>query len=543
MKNSQNKILKRFNKKTILDFSKFCFFAAILLIGFARILYTYNLPNFYLKNMQYDDFLMIKLLNSLKDENYLGPYDTKNLIKGPLFSFLIFIINMHKASYCNIFTILYILASLYFIFSLKNVIENKKLLCFIFFILLFNPATYSQDIFQRLYRNSISITEFVFFLGCVIRVLFSSNKKVLNYSLLGVSLALMFLTREDNIWTYPILLLIIVYSIIKNNSLKPVLLNIIPIVIIMICLNIVSFFNYKYYGIYTYNELQQSEFHNTYKKILQIKDKDKKSQVSIPKSTLYLLSEKTKTFNLTRFDIDKYYSRYADKNGEISNGNIIWYFRNMVYYKNKFDSGFESEKFYKELGEELDHLFSDGTLQKEFVMPSMFMSIPTKEELKQLPGNLLYAIYYTSTYQNIKTMTSTEDYDFNKGVNAYYFNYEDYHDTVSIVKNNSTKYEIFRLLYKYFTVIFSVVALIIYFKNIKKLDKLNLISHILLMCYLLILGGVVYTHTTSFHAIRPLYLGNIYIIQDLFILVQLCRFFLNKKNKLFEIKKPLKMLP
>ena len=156
---------------------------------------------------------------------------------------------------------------------------------------------------------------------------------------------------------------------------------------------------------------------------------------------------------------------------------------------------------------------------------------PTKKEIKQLPKNILRTIVYTSSYKNIKTMTNTSRYEYDEKVKSYYFEYEDYHHTMNIVKKNPLKYELIRLIYKYLTIIFSIICLVIYLKNILKFDEISIISHILIICYILIIGGVAYTHTTSFHAIRPLYLGNIYILQNIFILVNFHRLKNHKKEK------------
>ena len=511
-------------KNKIVKFlKKYWFIIAILIISLARFLFTYKLPSFFIKGMNYDDELMIRQLTSFLRGNYLGTFDHKTLIKGPLFPMLLFLIRFFKLSYSSIFTLLYICSCIYFIYSLKYITKEKEYLIIIFILLLFNPVTYSQDLFQRLYRNSISITELVFFLGSVIRVLYRKEKKVYDYVLLGLSLSLLFLTREDNLWTYPVLVFIFLYNTLKIRKIKNVILNLIPILLLMGVLNLVSFINYKYYGIYTYNEIQKSEFHNTYKKILQIKDDEKKETISIPKSTIYKLADKSKTFDISRENIDLFYELFSDDNGEIYNGNFIWYFRNMIYSNKKFKSGKESEEYYKKLGEEIDELFENGTFQKEFTMPSSFMAVPTKKQIKILPKEILKTIIYTTTYKDIKTLTRTFDLNYNKYIKAYNFVYVDYHHTVNIVKINSFIYELFRIIYFAFTTLFSIIALFIYAKNINKLDSINIFSSILMICYLLIIFGVTYTHITSFHAVRPIYLGNVYIIQNIFILINLYR--------------------
>ena len=511
-------------KKIITFLKKHWFIVTIILLGLLRFLFTYKLPNFYLYAMNYDDGLMANQTLSLLSGKYLGTYDYRTLIKGPIFPFLLFIIRLYKMNYSSVFTVLYTISCIYFTYSMKNIVKDKKYLIFIYLILLFNPVTYSSDLLQRLYRNSISIIELLFFLGSVIRVLFSKNNKVYNYILLGLSLSFLFLTREDNLWTYPIIAFIIIYNFIKNKKLKVLLLNLIPIIILILNLNIISFVNYKNYGIYTYNEIQKSEFHNTYKKVLQIKDDEKKKKVAIPKSTFYKLAKNSKVFNIDNSKLDSYYKMYADPvTEEIYNGNIIWYFRYIMYINNEFKTGKESEKFYKELGKEIDELFEKKALEKEFIMPSSFMAVPTKDDLIEVGKNIIYTIGYTATYKDIKTLTKVDNYEYDSGYKAYYFRYDNYHNTANIVKKNGFIYEMIRILYYSLTIVFGIIAILLYLNNIKKFDYISILSHLLLICYLLIIGGTVYTHVTSFDAIRPLYLGNIYIIQTIFILLNLYR--------------------
>lgn len=507
---------------------KHWFIIAIILISIVRYIFTYKLPNFYLFRMKNDDNLYVSWLYSLLKENYFGDYNVRSMVKGPIFSFVMLFSVLYKMSFSSFFTILYTISCLYFLSSLKNIVKERKILIIIYLVLMFNPVTFSQDLFQRLYRSTISITELLFFFGAVIRIITSKDKRILNNILLGIFISLMLLTREDNIWLYPVIIFLIAYSIFKERKLKTLIISLIPIIVIQLSLNAVSFANYKHYGIYTYNVLQKSEFHNTYKKILQIKDDVKIHMVSIPKSTLYKLSDNTKTFNLSKEELDNFYYQYQyyedeRTKDEIYNGNMLWYLRSMIDKKNQFKSGKESEEYYKKLGEEIDELFENGTFQKEFVMPSTFMAVPTKEDFKLLPKKVIETIVYTTTYKNIKTLTKTDNFTYDKNINAYYFEYSDYHDTVSIVKNNPIQYEIIRIIYEILTIVLSIVSLFLYFKNIKKFDHISILSHLLLICYMLIVGGVAYTHISSFNAIRPLYLGNVYIIQSIFIILNMYR--------------------
>lgn len=104
---------------------KHWFIVLIILLSILRFLFTYKLSSFYLKNMNYDDNLTMELLESMLSKNYLGLYGVRTLIKGPIFVFVLFIIRLYKLSYSSVFTLLYVIACIYFIYSLKYIIKNK----------------------------------------------------------------------------------------------------------------------------------------------------------------------------------------------------------------------------------------------------------------------------------------------------------------------------------------------------------------------------------------------------------------------------------
>ena len=511
---------------------KYRFVIAIALIILIRFLFSYKLPSFYLKNLAFDDNLMVSQYKSLLDGSYLGNYSEYTLIKGIIYPLLLYVSHIIKLSYSSFFTIFYILSCLYFILSLKKIIDNKKILLIIFILLLFNPISYSSDLFQRLYRNSISIIELLFFLGIIIRIIVDKNNKFINYIILGIIISIMYLTREDNIWIIPILLFVFIYKLYKNVKIKNILINLIPIFILILSLNIVSYINYKEYGVYTYNELKSSSFKDAYINLLRIKEDKKYDKVSINKSTFYKIIENSDILGFDKKFIDDTYKRFSDSNKEINNGNIVWYFRRWIYQTHKFKDGKEAEKYFKKLDNEIDKLFKENKLKKETILPSVFINTPRKEYIKKMPKAYLDTILYTTTYRNIKTVDKIIKNDkvnpviYDDNTNAYSVNYYNYQHTDIMFNYNNIKYETLRLFYQFFISIFSIVSLVIYFINIKKFDILGIIINILLLSYFIIISGIVYTHITAYHAIRYMYLGNIYILQELFIILNLYRLYL-----------------
>ena len=346
-------------------------------------------------------------------------------------------------------------------------------------------------------------------------------------------MSIMLLTKEDNIWTKIILVLIIICKLYKNLKIKNILITLIPIIVVIINLNIVSYINYRHYNIYTYSELNDSYFKDAYTKILQIKDDEKiDNHVAIPKSTFYKLADNSEVFGFTRQEIDNLYKLYAGANNEIPNSNIIWMFRTWIYKKYDFKDGKEANEYFYRLSNDIDKLFKEGKLEKEFAFPLVFTNPPTLDSIKQLPANFVKAIVYTSTYKNIKTFPKknmVKAFAFDNIVGAYSINYHNTHNADSIISSNLFEMEIIRKTYEIFTIIFSIISVIIYVKNINKRDMLNLILHIILIIYLIIICGVTYTHTTAFDAIRYCYLGNVYILQSIFILLNISRIY-NKKS-------------
>ena len=516
---------------------KHWFILLFVLLTIIRFILSYKLPVFYLGNLAYDDVLMIYQSEDLLNGLFLGQYSPTILVKGIVFPILISLIQMFKLSYSITFTLLFISACIYFINAFRKLTNNKKYLLIIYAALLFNPVSFSSDLFQRLYRNTLSVTELLFFFGAIINILKAKKYKVLHHIFLGFITSLMYLTREDNIWTYLVFFVVYGYFITKNISnikkkniqFRMILLRIVPFFVIFLNLHIVSLINYNHYYVYTYNELNDSSFKEAYIKVLQIKDDKKEKKVAIPKSTFFKLADNVEMLNMTREDVDAFYQKHQDPNGEINNGNILWYFRGLMNERQVFHNGRQANEFYKRLSIELDRLFEEKVFEKEFVMPSPLVYMFNSEELMEIPKSIIDTIVYTTTYKNIKTLSNTDmksnttyKYDDLHSVNMLL--YGDYRNTENLPTSNPIIYEILRLVYKYFTIIFSIISLLIYIKNITKKDEFNIVLHSILLSYLAIIGGVAYTNVTAFPSIRYFYLGNTYILQNLFILINLIRY-------------------
>ena len=508
---------------------KYWFITLIIVIGITRFLFSYKLPSIFFRNLKYDDLLINHQVLELMNGNYLGDYSIYTLVKGNIFSLVLYYATLLKVSYSTFLTLLYVFSCTYLLFSIKELIKNKWFLIVIYIVLLFNPVSYSGELFQRLYINTISITELMIFIGALINIITSKEEGIINYVILGTISALMILTRNDNIWIYIILSLLAIYKLLHNFNIRRLISISIPFFIILLGLHITSFVNYKHYNIYTYNELENSNFKRAYEKIIEIKDDEDIERVSIPRSTFYKLCDYSKVFEYTREEIDNSYRKSINTpDGEIDNGNIIWFLRAVIYTKYDFKDGKEADDYFFLLSEDIERLFKEGILERDSSILNTYINVPKWKELKRIPGSLINAIWYTTSYKNVKTYSKYQlehlDSTFYDGYSrAYSIVYDDYRHAEEIINHNPLRYEIIRIIYKYSTIILSVISIILYIKNIKKKDKLNILLHTILLIYIIIICGVVYTNVTAFFAIRYRYLANIYILQSLFILLNMYR--------------------
>ena len=205
-------ILKKLKKNKII--------ILLVILTIIRLLMSMNLPTYYFKNMILDDMLMIELADAFSLGNYLGEYSNVTLIKGIIYPLFLSFCNHFKLSYPLILTILYILSCIYFGTSLNKVVKNKKIVIILYLVLLFNPISYSMEIFQRLYRNTLSLSEILIFFGLIIRLVASNKTKnnIVNYILLGLITSIMLLTREDSMWAFVTIIILILLSILSIFS-------------------------------------------------------------------------------------------------------------------------------------------------------------------------------------------------------------------------------------------------------------------------------------------------------------------------------------
>ena len=307
------------NKKQILK--KYWFIIAIILLAIIKQLLISNIPITPYPNQLCDDDMMVEMAKSIRAGKWLGNYTSNTLVKGPVFPIILAIINYFGFSYIGTMNLIYTIACIYFIYTIKDVLKSKKALIFLYLILLFNPVSYAWWTLQRVYRNGITLAQVLIIIGSLFAMYRRRDekaKKMLPFSIIGgITLATLWLTREDGIWILPftmaVIVLTIVLIIIKAKKEKinikeigaKVFIAILPLIILVVSLNTIRFINQKNYGVFVYNEINDGYFGKVIKTIYSVKTDEDIKYVTATRKKMNLLYENSETLNSIKDEMEK----------------------------------------------------------------------------------------------------------------------------------------------------------------------------------------------------------------------------------------------
>ena len=115
-----------------------------------------------------DDFLMVQMAEGLLSGNWLGAYDPVILMKGAFFPLFLAASNRFGSSYLSTLDFMNTLACVYFVWQMRHLFRDRRLLFPLFVVLLFEPCTFSGRTFQRVYRSSLTWMQVLFLFGSFI---------------------------------------------------------------------------------------------------------------------------------------------------------------------------------------------------------------------------------------------------------------------------------------------------------------------------------------------------------------------------------------
>lgn len=422
------------------------FIIAILIVSILKQTLVYDLPIRANVGLGIDDMLMIYMTNSIANGKWIGGYNDVILSKGVSFPLMLVLCYYLHVDYITMMTLLYTFACLYLTYVLSKKIKNKIILFFIYTLTLFTPIMYSYQVMQRVYRNAIIPSLSIFIIAGYLHLFFTRNEGNLKRKIgtaigTGFAVAIFWYTREDSIWILPYVLFmsgaLITAIFVKNKKITKeffitILILIIPFIMTFAYKNILSYINYKHFGVYTvYNNKQYNKAMDSLRKV---KKYDYYENIDFTIAKLKKVSEVTCLKNIYgRLEGLVYGYSLIDSSpldGEVANGWFPWAFRGAMQEYGYYQNAEATNNFLYTLHVQIEEALENGTLEKEDVKLSII------ERLKKIlyeTGNVFEFLY---AYKDIEFLEDKVEY--NQSEEYKYSLYEKYTKNKFLVYNSET---------------------------------------------------------------------------------------------------------
>ena len=551
------------------------FIVAILVVSILKQVLVNDMPVAANVALGIDDALMISMTKSITENNWIGQYGDAVISKGVTFPLILAFCYFTKIDYITMMTILYTIACLCLIAVLSKKIKNKIALFLIYVITLFTPVMYSYQVMQRVYRNALIPSFAIMIISGYLYLFFSRNdekisKRIIVSILTGIILALFWYTREDSIWMIPFIVFISISAIIgviakdkkiTKNLFKNLLLFVIPIALVFCYKSIISYQNYKHFGVYTvYNN---EAYNKAMKSLKKVKKYDYYDNIDFTTTKLQRVAEVATSLSQIHPRLIELIYGYSlidsgPLDGEVVNGWFPWALKGTLSEFGYYNDAKNTNDFFNTLHLEIENGLANGTLEKEDVKPDMVNNINKVFEAAKKTFEALYKyddIFFKAQTDNYEIGFDSKYKDFAKFTNNKFIIYEDdefisgrYFESVDNYENEiKSRVEIINNLIKYYKninsvtlvtgiilyVIYSFVTLIQLFK--KKFYNLEMwiaVSGILGAMLSLALG-IAYETAFNANVITAMYLSATYPLMLIFGTVMV----MISINKIIEIVK------
>ena len=415
------------------------FITIILVLSIIKQIMVSCLPLLAISNGTHDDMMMVNMAENLLNGHWLGIYSQYTLVKGIFFPAFLALSNFIGISYINAANLLYTLACIFFIYAIKDFFKEKnqkKFMLIIFIILLFNPVSYASWTLQRVYRNGVTLAQVLFIFGGYFAV-FLKRKENIKKSLFwicsaGIALATFFNTREDAIWILPFILVVTIIligiKIIDEKGVKQKithsLVMAIPIITLFVTNLLISSLNYYAYGIFTTNELNDSNFKNAMQSIYSVKNNEDIEYVSVTREKVKRLYKMSPSLNSIKDELEASMDAWSklDRNpddDEVEDGWFFWSLRDAVSNAGYYENAKKADNFYIKVSDEINSYVEENDVKTVMTMPSALMSPWRVGYTSKLINTSLTIFDYITSFDEVVTENPSSIDDGKDGLDRF----------------------------------------------------------------------------------------------------------------------------
>lgn len=371
----------------------------------------------------YDDFLFLRLARHILDGDWLGPYTSTTLIKGPMYPIWIAFTFITGVPLLIAQHLLYIGACVIFIVALRPFVDRKSILLFFYAVLLFNPSTFSTQLL-RVIREGLYPALILLVIACLVGLYNKREGSLGSMAVwaigLGLSFSAFWLTREEGLVLLPTIILILGYSVYiqrfskRRDRNKRIGICVLPLAIWAAAIISVCTLNYRTYGLFCIVELKTKEFQEAYGSLQRVQDEPWRRYIPVAKEARERIYKVSSAFAELRPYLEGELGRNWAKNhlynypdippdsGEIAGGLFMWAFRDAASHAGHHNSAGEAMTYYARITEEVNDACERGPFRCGPIRASLIP--PWRSEYFSLLKNALpHVILKTVQFTHVTT--------------------------------------------------------------------------------------------------------------------------------------------
>ena len=205
--------------------------------------------------------------------------------------------------------------------------------------------------------------------------------------------------------------LVIKYKDNKKELIAKVIVAILPIIILQGSLIATRLVNYKSYGVYTYNEINDGYFGKVLQTIYSVKQEKDIKYVTASREKINKLYEVSPTLNSIKEHLESSLNGWdlCDRNpgdNEVEDGWFWWALKGAVANAGYYDTAVNSDNFYKKVYDELQQAIKEGKLETQFSMPAKLMSPWKARYFGEEISTMVEFTNYVATYEGAYTISN-----------------------------------------------------------------------------------------------------------------------------------------
>ena len=380
MTTGKTDIMERYGIKVNDRIKRVILLLSMMIVTVIRICLANMIPMLLQGDAKYDDFLMIRYAETITEGNWLGDYSLYSLLKTISAPILMIIGRFFGIQYNVFCVILYILAVGSVVLALDRFTNNRLWTFATYTYLLYSPIMFHEENVQKVYRGGFIVPFALLVMAAVIGIFENHDncKRMMLWSLiLSLTFPIFWYLKEDSIWILPFVLSGLAISAIlivveRSREWKRMLvIAVMPVLVLVLSTVAYKSINYHYYGVWTDVDRNDTYFAKTISDILHIEGAGEGTSW-ITRDTIETACDNSITLNGIRRNLMEEYDHRAEDNGDVDGDFVIAAFREAGADSGLYDlDGSYTEKFYKNVHEELEASFDSGRLVKS---DSIFIS-------------------------------------------------------------------------------------------------------------------------------------------------------------------------